>query len=105
MNRHASGVRFPAQIDRYVAGWPARPVWDSGQARTWQLTGPDGRQLYLKTAPAQAAVPLRAEAARTRWALAAGLPVPRILAACAGGDAEWLLSEALPGTMAADPRL
>jgi aminoglycoside phosphotransferase len=98
-------VQFPAQISRYVAGWPARQVWDSGPARTWRLTGPDGRQLYLKSAPAQAAVPLRAEAARTRWALAAGLPVPRILAACADGSAEWLLSEALPGTMAADPRL
>jgi aminoglycoside phosphotransferase len=98
-------VQFPAQIARYVAGWPARQVWDSGEARTWRLTGPDGRELYLKTAPAQAAVPLRAEAARARWALAAGLPVPRILAACGDGSAEWLLSEGLPGTMAADARL
>jgi kanamycin kinase len=98
-------VQFPAQISQYVAGWPARQVWDSGPARTWRLTGPDGRQLYLKSAPAQAAVPLRAESARARWALAAGLPVPRILAACADGSAEWLLSETLPGTMAADPRL
>lgn len=98
-------MRYPAQIARYVAGWPATLVWDHGPARTWQLTGPDGQQLYLKAAPADAAVPLRAEAGRTRWARAAGLPVPRILAACGDGQADWLLSEALPGIMAADPRL
>jgi kanamycin kinase len=98
-------VRYPAQIARYVVGWPAMLAWDHGPARTWQLTGPDGQQLYLKTAPADAAVPLRAEAGRTRWARAAGLPVSRILVACGDGRADWMLSEALPGIMATDPCL
>jgi kanamycin kinase len=88
-----------------VAGWPATLVWDNGPARAWQLTGPDGQQLYLKTAPADAAVPLPAEAGRTRWARTAGLPVPGILVACGDGQADWLLSEALPGIMAAHPGL
>lgn len=44
-----------------------------------------------------AAVPLPAEAARMRWALAAGLPVPAVVATCRDGGADWLLTDALPG--------
>jgi kanamycin kinase len=99
-------MQVPAQLDRHLAGWNAALVWESGPAAmTWRMTGPDGQQRYLKTGPADAAVPLRAEAPRLRWALAAGLPVPRVVAACGAGQAEWLLLEALPGQTAIDPSL
>jgi aminoglycoside phosphotransferase len=95
-------VEIPAQIGRYVAGWHNELAWDSGRARTWRLTGPAGDQRYLKSAPADAEVPLRAEAARLRWARRHGLPVPAVVAACGVGRAEWLLTEALPGHSAVD---
>ena len=61
------------------------------------MNAPSGHVRFLKTAPADAAVPLRAEAARLRWARANGLRVLALVAACAAGPAEWLLTEALPG--------
>jgi aminoglycoside phosphotransferase len=101
MFRHASRVQIPAQIAGYVAGWHSELVWESGPlARTWCLTGPAGEQRYLKSAPAGAEVPLRGEAVRLRWARRNRLPVPEVVAACASGEAEWLLTEALPGRRA-----
>jgi aminoglycoside 3'-phosphotransferase-2 len=61
------------------------------------MTRPDGRVSYLKTRPAGAELPLRSEAARMRWARAAGLPVPQVIAACQAGGADWLLTAAIPG--------
>jgi kanamycin kinase len=91
-------VQIPAQIARYVAGWDSELAWESGPlARTWRLTGPAGEQRYLKSAPADAGVPLRSEALRLRWARRNRLAVPEVVAACAAGQAEWLLTEALPG--------
>jgi kanamycin kinase len=99
MFRHASPVQIPAQIARYVSGWHRELVWESSGslARTWCLTGPAGEQRYLKSAPADSEVPLRGEAVRMRWARRNRLPVPEVVAACAAGQAEWLLTEALPG--------
>jgi kanamycin kinase len=97
---------MPAQMARYVEGWGRSLAWESGPGvSTWLMSGPDGQQRYLKTAPADAAVPLRAEAVRLRWARGAGLPVPAVLAACRAGPAEWLLTESLPGCSAVDPAL
>jgi aminoglycoside phosphotransferase len=88
---------------RYVAGWHSELAWESAPlARTWRLTGPAGEQRYLKSAPADAEVSLRGEAVRLRWARSNGLPVPAVVAACAAGQAEWLLTEALPGRRASD---
>lgn len=87
-------------------GWRQELAWESPPGvRTWQLTEPGGRVCYLKTAPVTASIPLRAEAARIRWAGLAGLPVPTVLAACSDGQSEWLLTEALPGVSAVDPSL
>lgn len=91
-------MQIPAQIARYVAGWDSELAWESGPLeRTWRLTGPAGVQRYLKSAPAGAEVPLRGEAVRMRWARRNGLPVPAVVTACADSQAEWLLTEALPG--------
>ncbi len=94
-------MQIPAQIARYVAGWRSELAWESGPlARTWRLTGPGGAQRYLKSAPAGAEVPLRGEAVRMRWARRNGLPVPPVVVACSDRQAEWLLTEALPGRSA-----
>lgn len=61
------------------------------------MTSPAGQVRYLKTRPAAAAVPLPAEAARMRWALTAGLPVPAVVASCRSGAVDWLLTDELPG--------
>jgi kanamycin kinase len=99
-------VQIPAQIARYVAGWRSELAWEPGPlGRTWRLTGPAGEQRYLKSMPADAEVPLRAEAVRMRWAGRHGLPVPDVVAACAAGQAEWLLTEALPGRSGVAPEL
>jgi aminoglycoside phosphotransferase len=99
-------MQIPAQMDQYLAGWAGSLAWESAPgAQTWLMTGPASQLRYLKTAPADSAVPLRAEAVRLRWARRAGLPVPAVLSACGAGSAEWLLTEALPGRSAVDPAL
>jgi kanamycin kinase len=81
-----------------VADWDYRLAWQSANdALTWRMTSRDGQRRYLKCRPADAAVPLRAEAARLRWARTAGLPVPAVLAACSADRTEWLLTEEIPG--------
>jgi kanamycin kinase len=91
-------VDLPVQIASYVAGWDRELAWQSADdALTWRLTSRHGQRRYLKCRPADAAVPLRAEAARLRWARTAGLPVPPVLAACGWGRTEWLLTDEVPG--------
>ena len=97
---------LPAPIERHVSGWHAALVWESGPgACTWLMTGPGGEKLYLKVRAADAAVPLRDEAARLRWAHGAGLPVPAVVAECASPGREWLLTRALPGRSAVEDEL
>jgi kanamycin kinase len=99
-------VDIPAEILSRVAGWTSEQVWESAPgALTWRLTSRAGEVRYLKTRLASAAVPLPAEAARMRWALAAGLPVPAVVASCRNGQADWLLTEGLPGERASAPEL
>jgi aminoglycoside phosphotransferase len=91
-------VDIPAEIAPNLAGWSRVLVWESEpEALTWRMTSPAGQVRYLKTRPVTAAVPLPAEAARTRWAGAAGLPVPAVVATCRSGRADWLLTDGLPG--------
>lgn len=40
-----------------------------------------------------------------RWARRIGLPVPPVVAVCSAGQADWLLTRALPGANATDPGL
>jgi len=91
-------VLLPDQIAVRVPGWDRELAWESEPAtRTWRLTGPGGQVRYLKTRPADAEPPLRAEVDRMRWAGTAGLAVPRVVASCQAAGAEWLLTEALEG--------
>jgi kanamycin kinase len=91
-------VIFPAGLGRYLDGWTVELAWEWRPGRqTWRLTSPAGQVRYLKARPADAEIPLAAEAARLRWALAASLPVPPVVAEIQAGDADWLITEALPG--------
>jgi kanamycin kinase len=104
--RHAGPVDIPPAIAPYVRGWAAEQAWASAPgALTWRMTSPAGQVRYLKTRAVTAAVPLPAEAARTRWALAAGLPVPAVVATCQNDGTDWLLTEGLPGERASAPEL
>jgi kanamycin kinase len=104
--RHAWPVDIPVEISQYVPGWAREQAWESEPgALTWRMTSPAGQVRYLKTRSATAAVPLPAEAARMRWALAAGLPVPAVVATSRSGPADWLLTEGLAGERATAPEL
>jgi aminoglycoside phosphotransferase len=97
---------IPRQISVFVGDWHPELVWQSApDALTWRMTSPSGQHRYLKCRPSGAAVPLRGEAARMRWARSAGLPAPQVLAACISGQTEWLLTEELPGRDATSEEL
>jgi kanamycin kinase len=97
---------IPRQISVFVDDWDRELAWESApDALTWRMTSSSGQRRYLKCRPADAAVPLRGEAARLRWARGAGLPVPPVLVACSSGKSEWLLTEELPGRDATSEEL
>ncbi len=105
--RDTETMDIPQQISPFVDGWDRELAWQSApDALTWRMTSPSsGQRRYLKCRPADAAIPLRGEAARLRWARTAGLPVPQVLAACSSGRSEWLLTEELPGRDATSDEL
>jgi len=104
--RKTEVMDIPQQISGFVGAWDRELIWESApDALTWRMTSPSGQHRYLKCRPADAAVPLRAEAARLRWARTARLPVPPVLAACSSGRTEWLLTEELPGRDATSEEL
>jgi len=55
------------------------------RANAWLVRGRD-RDILVDCGPA-----------RMRWAVAAGLPVPAVVATCRSGRADWLLTDGLPG--------
>ncbi|WP_432512517.1 phosphotransferase [Kineococcus sp. SYSU DK001] len=104
-------VPVPPSLRPVLARWggpgadvPALPaVWVNALGgTTFALRGPAGA-VFCKWAPAGVALDLPAEARRSRWA-AAWLPVPRVLAGGADEHGSWLVSRALPGRSAVDPR-
>jgi aminoglycoside phosphotransferase len=104
--RQTEAMDVPRQISVFVRDWHRELVWQSApDALTWRMTGSSGQHRYLKCRPSAAAVPLRDEAARMRWARAAGLPAPQVLAACISGQTEWLLTEGLSGRDATSEEL
>lgn len=89
------------EVVRWLAGGAAVvPVWRNDYGGTTFRTD-DGR--FIKYGPRNLETSLAAEAARLAWA-APWTPVPRVLDE--GGDAthEWLVTAALPGRSAVDPR-
>jgi kanamycin kinase len=98
-------VALPEAVRAVVGARPARAVWCNQVGGITFAVG-EPPEAYLKWLPAgvdPAQADLDAEAARLRWARGR-TPVPEVLDAGAGPDGTWLVTRALPGTSAVDPR-
>jgi kanamycin kinase len=96
-------VEVPDAVAALAAGDAVRAVWrNEVGGLTFELTGPTARR-FVKWVPAGCGIDLAAEAARLAWA-EPFTPVPRVLTAGADADGSWLVTAALDGTSAVDPR-
>jgi len=93
-------VEVPGQVRALARGAGPTPVWLNELGGKTFRTG-DGR--YIKHGPRNAESSFAGEAERLRWA-ADYIAVPRVLDE--GGDdrSEWMVTAALPGLSAVDPR-
>ncbi|SIT86608.1 kanamycin kinase [Microbacterium sp. RU33B] len=101
------GVTIPSEplpVDPRVAllarGAALTPVWRNDLGGVTFRTDDDR---FLKFGPRNAESTMAGEAERLRWA-GGWLTVPRILEAGADDTHEWLVTAALPGLSAVDPR-
>lgn len=99
------GFEPPAAVRRLAGGEPVRGVWANQLGGcTFAVGSPPGR--YVKWLPRGVdpqLADLAGEAARLRWARP-HTPVPEVLDVGGDGDGTWLVTVALPGTSAVDPR-
>ena len=94
----------PPVVARLAPGWSATLAYRLVPGlTTWRLTAPDGTVRYAKVDTEGRRPSLRDEADRMVWA-AAYLPVPRVVAVDESAGTTVLLTEALPGADAVDPR-
>lgn len=96
-------VVLPAAVRTVAAGRATRPVWRNELGGlTVEIAGLG----FVKWSP-PGGPDLAAEAERLRWVALAGAPdvvVPRVLDQGIDDDGSWLLTAALPGRNAVDPR-
>ncbi|MCR2824134.1 aminoglycoside 3'-phosphotransferase [Microbacterium sp. zg.Y909] len=95
-----SPLEVPPRVQALAAGAALIPVWRNKLGGVTFRTD-DGR--YIKYGPRNAETTMAGEADRLGWA-AAHTPVPRVLDHGTEGDDEWLVTAALPGRSAVDPR-
>lgn len=96
-------VAVPPVVARLAGADAVRAVWRNELGGlTFELTGASERR-FVKWLPAGAPADLTAEAVRIAWA-APFTPVPRVLDAGSDDDGSWLVTAALDGTSAVDPR-
>ncbi|MCR2793424.1 aminoglycoside 3'-phosphotransferase [Microbacterium sp. zg.Y625] len=95
-----SPLEVPTRVRALAAGAALIPVWRNKRGGVTFRTD-DGR--YIKHGPRNAETTMAGEADRLGWA-AAHTPVPRVLDHGTEGDEEWLVTAALPGRSAVDPR-
>lgn len=94
-------VPVPAAVRSLAREEPVEPVWlNELGGVTFAL--PRSRR-YVKWQPPGPAVDLAGEAARLAWA-GRFTPVPSVLGAGADDEGEWLVTRALSGRSAVDPR-
>ena len=93
-------IGVPARVHELARGARIVPVWRNEYGGVTFRTD-DGR--YVKHGPRNAESSFAGEAARLRWAVTR-VRVPRVLEV-GGDDAhEWIVTAALPGLSAVDPR-
>ncbi|MCR2813274.1 aminoglycoside 3'-phosphotransferase [Microbacterium sp. zg.Y1090] len=96
----AEPLPVPPRVRELADGARLEPVWRNELGGLTFRTD-DGR--YIKHGPRNAETSMADEAARLGWA-AAYTPVPHTLAWGADAADEWLVTSALPGRSAVDPR-
>ena len=94
-------VAVPAALVVLADGERPEPVW-ANEAGGVTFALPASRR-YVKWQPAGSGIDLADEAARLAWA-GRFTPVPRLLEAGADDEGQWLVTAALPGRSAVDPR-
>lgn len=93
----------PVSVLEIAAARPCRAVWQNLLGGlTFEIGEGDGRS-YVKWAPAGSGLDLEAEAQRLAWA-ADFMPVPRVLDRGSDVEGSWIVTAALPGTNAVEPR-
>lgn len=95
-----AGVDVPAIVTSLARGAALTPVWRNGIGGLTFHTD-DGR--YIKWGPHDREAAMRDEAERMRWARRWTL-VPEVIEQGEDSDQEWLVTAALPGRSAVDPR-
>jgi kanamycin kinase len=98
-----AAVIVPPQVLTLAAGEPIRPVWRNELGGLTFALGIGDGDRYVKWTPALSGIDLSREAARLRWA-GDYLPVPEVLAAGGNSSGSWLVTRAIRGTNAVDPR-
>lgn len=99
----AAGDAVPSRVQDLAAGATLEPVWRNAIGGLTFRAREAGGIRYIKYGPRNAETSMRAEAARLGW-VAGRTPVPRVLAEGADATHEWLVTAALPGRSAVDPR-
>ena len=92
----------PARVVKIAAGREPRLVWHNEDALTYEV-GAAADRCFVKWSPNTSSLDLGAEADRMTWA-GAFHPVPRVLARGTDDEGSWLVTAALPGRCAVDPR-
>ncbi|MGW8482932.1 phosphotransferase [Microbacterium sp. NPDC055903] len=93
-------IEIPERVLDLARGARLAPVWRNGLGGLTFRTD-DGR--YIKHGPHDLEANMRDEAERMRWA-ARWIAVPVVLEQGADADHEWLVTEAVEGSSAVDPR-
>lgn len=94
----------PAAVQRLARGATTRAVWQNEIGGiTFELTDSSGERRFVKWAPPDSPADLAREADRLRWA-APYTPVPTVLDLGSDDTGSWLVTRAMNGTSAVDPR-
>lgn len=93
-------VPAPARVRALASGAHLTPVWRNGLGGVTFRTDDDR---YIKYGPHHAVATMAAEAGRLEWARPHAA-VPEVLAVGADETHEWLVTRAIPGLSAVDPR-
>jgi kanamycin kinase len=97
-------VAVPAAVAALAGDDLVVPVWRSGPGRlTFRLEDGRGRVRYAKWIAGDPGRELSGEAERLRWAQR-WTPVPHVLEHGSDREGAWLLTTAVPGRPAVDPR-
>ncbi|MDF2920014.1 MAG: aminoglycoside phosphotransferase [Microbacterium sp.] len=103
MSIPAASEPVPARVRELAGDAALEPVWRNALGgQTFRAAGAHGIR-FVKFGPRNDETSMRAEAERLRWARRF-TPVPRVLDQGQDATHEWLVTEAMPGLSAVDPR-